>query len=193
MSHPLASADTPVAAGRTALDAAGQDALYERIAARFAPALARLAGAYEADREQQRDLLQEIHLAVWRSLASFDGRCSIRTWVYRIAHNIAASHVLRSKRHRASSLRSLDEIEALPCATDSERLVDEASALERLSALIRELRPLDRDVMLLYLEGIEASEIGAIVGISSDNVATKVYRLKKLLERRFHLGEPHAP
>jgi DNA-directed RNA polymerase specialized sigma24 family protein len=34
--------------------------------------------------------LQEIRIALWRSFANFDGRCSLRTWVYRVAHNTAA-------------------------------------------------------------------------------------------------------
>ncbi len=75
---------------------AGQDALYERISAEFAAPLARLARAHEADPSLQQDLLQEIHIALWRSLPAFGGRCSLRTWVYRVAHNAAATHVLRA-------------------------------------------------------------------------------------------------
>ena len=54
--------------------------LYEEAAATFGAALGRLARAYEADPEKRRDLLQEIHLALWRSFEGFDGRCSLRTW-----------------------------------------------------------------------------------------------------------------
>jgi RNA polymerase sigma-70 factor (ECF subfamily) len=79
-------------------DAAGQEALFEKIAAEFAAPLARLARAHEADLHLQQDLLQEIHVALWRSLAAFGGRCSLRTWVYRVAHNVAATHVLRNRR-----------------------------------------------------------------------------------------------
>ena len=46
-------------------------------------ALARLAAGYEADSAERQDLLQNIHLQLWRSLKSFDGRCSLRTWAYR--------------------------------------------------------------------------------------------------------------
>src|SRR6476659_10238385 len=75
-----------------------RDALFERIAAEFAAPLARLAGAHEADPSLRRDLLQEIHLALWRSLPAFAGRCSLRTWVYRVGHNVASTHVLRRSR-----------------------------------------------------------------------------------------------
>ncbi len=53
-----------------------QAALYDEAVASFGPALERLAASYEFDRTKREDLLQEIHLNVWRSFASFDGRCS---------------------------------------------------------------------------------------------------------------------
>src|SRR4051812_34308467 len=88
-----------------------RDALYERIAAGFAAPLARLAGAHEADPSLRQDLLQEIHLALWRSLPAFAGRCSLRTWVYRVAHNVAASHALRRSRRFDKHLVDLDAVE----------------------------------------------------------------------------------
>jgi len=53
--------------------------------------------------------------------------------------------------------------------------------LERLLALIHRLSPLDREVMLLYLEDLDAATIGEIAGLSARNVATKVHRIKALL------------
>lgn len=74
------------------------DDSYTRAVAEYRDALQRLARAYEADSEKRHDLLQDIHFQVWRSLASYDNRCSLRTWVYRVAHNTAASYVLRERR-----------------------------------------------------------------------------------------------
>lgn len=59
-------------------------------------------------------------------------------------------------------------------------------ATERLLALIHSLKPLDRQIVLLYLEGMDAASIGEITGLSSGAVATQVHRLKKVLTRRFH-------
>ena len=77
--------------------ASEQDGLYEEAGQTFGQALERLAHAYEADADLRRDLLQEIHVALWRSFGSFDGRCSLRTWVYRVAHNVGASHILHQR------------------------------------------------------------------------------------------------
>ena len=62
-------------------DGDGQEERYALAARSLGPAVERLARAYEADADRRRDLVQEIHLALWRSLAGFDGRCSLRTWV----------------------------------------------------------------------------------------------------------------
>lgn len=160
-------------------------------ARRFAPALERLARAYEADPDLRRDLLQEIHLALWRSFAAFDARCSVRTWVYRVAHNVATSHVIRQQR-RNSALVGLEEIEAMRDPSTGQRAADDGLALDRLLTLIQRLKPLDRQVILSYLEGLDAVSIAEITGLSPGNVATKVHRIKALLTRQFHEGESHV-
>jgi RNA polymerase sigma-70 factor (ECF subfamily) len=88
---------------------ASQDDLYKDAAEKYGSALERLAGAYEADRDKRRDLSQDIHFQLWRSFGRYDARCSLRTWVYRVAHHVAASHVLRERRI-FSKLVSLEEL-----------------------------------------------------------------------------------
>ena len=73
----------------------------------------RLARAYEIDPEKRRDLIQEIHFQLWRSFQRFDARCSLRTWVHRVAHHVAALHVVRERRV-FKNLVSLEDLEALP-------------------------------------------------------------------------------
>ena len=171
---------------------AGQEELYREAVAAYGAPLGRLARAYEMDADARRDLLQEIHLALWRSFASFDARCSLRTWTYRVAHNAAASHVLRQRRRRALVLVSLEELEAMPDPGEGPRAADERHTLDRLLALIQQLRPLDRQVILSYLVGMDAASTAEITGISAGNVATKIHRIKQILARRFHEGEPHG-
>ena len=75
-----------------------QDKLYEEANRLYEPLLRRLAWGYEADPDHRRDLLQEIHVELWRSMALFDHRCSLRTWVFRVSNNVGASHVIRRRR-----------------------------------------------------------------------------------------------
>lgn len=179
-----ASVETP-RKDATVIEAADDTRWYENAIAEFGSSLARLAAAYEFDRAQQQDLLQEIHLALWRSFVGFRNQCSLRTWVYRVAHNTAATHVRRQRRAGVSRLVSLEELEDLPGESDAERSLDESSVLTRLTSLIQRLKPLDRDVMLLYLEGMSANAISEVTGLSPANVAQKIHRTKKVLQRHF--------
>jgi RNA polymerase sigma-70 factor (ECF subfamily) len=166
-----------------------QDRLYQEAAAQFGPALDRLALAYEADANVREDLLQDIHLAIWRSFAGFDGRCSIRTWVYRVAHNAAASHVVRRTRLNRKAFLTLCEIERLPdCQPLGSDIAARQQTLERVFAMIHQLDPLDRQIIVAYLEDMDAAAIGEMTGLSPGAVATKVYRIKSILARRFQQG-----
>ncbi|MDR3704208.1 MAG: sigma-70 family RNA polymerase sigma factor [Candidatus Sulfopaludibacter sp.] len=167
-----------------------QDSLYAQAAAAHGTALDRLARAYELDPEIRRDLLQEIHLQIWTSFAQFDGRCSLRTWVYRIAHNVATRHVIRQSRVR-SRLVSIENIETVAGDDRGELAASQAEALQRLSALIQRLKPLDRQIIVSYLEDMDAVAIGEITGLSPANVAMKVHRIKAILRRWF--GEVRFP
>ena len=165
-----------------------QDGRYVAAAADYGSALERLARAYEADPDQRRDLVQEIHLALWRSFERFDGRCSVRTWTYRVAHNVATSHALKRRRLRLDRLASLEEISEAPDADDPEAAVGERQVMGRLMTLIQALKPADRQVMLLYLEDLDAAAIGEVTGLSPGAAAVKVHRLKSILARRFQQG-----
>jgi RNA polymerase sigma-70 factor (ECF subfamily) len=170
-----------------------QDELYQKVAQEYGEALARMVCAYEADPELRRELSQEIHLALWRSLAKFNGRCSLRTWTYRVAHNVAASHVVRqAKGKRVGTFLTLEEAEAQAAFEDVERSADRAQALNRLFALIQQLDLLDRQVMMAYLEGLDAGSIAEITGLSAANVWSKIHRIKSMLVRRFHRGVRNA-
>ena len=162
-----------------------QERLYSEVTAEYGSALERLARGYERDADRRRDLLQEIHVALWRSLARFDGRCSMRTWVYRVAHNVATSRVIRA-RERTLTFVDAVTLESIPDTNDGEAMLDRERTLERVYALIRQLRPIDRQIMLLYLEDVDAPTIAEVTGLTARNVATKIHRIKQLLARRFH-------
>ena len=170
------------------INADDQGARYDEAVARYGPAIERLARAYEFDADERRDLVQDIHVALWRSFRSFDGRCSVGTWTWRVAHNVAVSHALRRKRLRPERLASLEELSEAPGGGDPEADAGQRQVLDRLTALIQTLKPPDRQVMMLYLEDLPAAEIAEVTGLSSGAVGVKIHRLKALLARRFHQG-----
>ncbi len=161
-----------------------QDARYLDAAAEHGGALQRLARATEANAERRRDLLQDMHVALWRSFASYDARCSVRTWVYRVAHNVAASHVDRERRSRAPFV-PLDEIDQMPSGQSISYEVEESEAVSRLHTIIRQLGPPERQIITLYLEGLDAASIADVTGLSAGAIATRVSRLKTHLAHVF--------
>jgi RNA polymerase sigma-70 factor (ECF subfamily) len=170
-----------------------RDEWYQETVDRFGAALDRLARAYEADADVRRDLCQEIHFALWRSFASYDRRCSLRTWVYRVAHNTATSHVARAYRLRRLAFVTLEDLPSEPAgpAHSSDERLALSRALERLYGLVRRLEPIDRQVIVSYLEGMEAAEIAEILGSSTGAVAMKIHRIKRLLAQQAKQGATH--
>jgi RNA polymerase sigma-70 factor (ECF subfamily) len=169
---------------------AGRDALFERVAAEYSAPMARLARAHEADPSLREDLLQDIHTELWRSLPRFAGKCSLRTWVYRVAHNVAATHVLRRRRRFDKNLVDLDDVEIPADAPEVGSTVDQSRMLLRIHELVGRLKPTDREVFILYLEGMSVDEISEIAGLSEMNTGTKIHRIRRLLSERLAPGEP---
>jgi RNA polymerase sigma factor (sigma-70 family) len=165
-----------------------QDDRYTKAIASFGPALQRLVRGFEADQDRRRDLLQEIHLELWRSFAVFEEQCSLRTWVYRVAHNVYASHVMRGWRLHYAGSASLDDLADTPERGNPEVIASEQQAVAWLHQTIQRLKPPDAQVMYLYLEDIGANEIAEIVGMSPGTVATRIHRIKTLLARMFQNG-----
>lgn len=164
---------------------AGRNDLYAAAIREIGPVLDRLAAGYELDPDKRRDLRQEIYLQLWRSLSAYDRRCSLKTWTLRVAHNVAASHVCRERRTR-SRLVGLEEIEQTVATRESApEDVDRHRRLAQLHELIRELKPVDRQIMICWLEELDAAAIADITGLSAANVAMKVHRIKNILARRF--------
>ena len=175
-----------------AIKTTSQDAQYDIAAVEFGDAIGRLAYAYERDPEKRKDLVQDIHLELWRSFKIFDGRSSVRTWVYRVAHNTGASHILKNKRISQNSYLNIDDVGEIADQTDYVNAFERIDQLDQLMALIQRLGPVDRQVITLYLEDLDAAAIGEIAGISPSAAATKIHRIKYKLAKLFQKGETHV-
>jgi RNA polymerase sigma-70 factor (ECF subfamily) len=171
-------------------DPPDREELYRAAVRDFGRALDRLAAGYESDPDKRRDLRQEIHLQLWKSFGAFDGRCSVKTWTFRVAHNTAVTYSIRERR-RTAGLVSLEDVE-LPSSSRPAHETDRRRALEQLSEMILCLKPLDRQIILCYLEEMDAASIAAVTGLSSANVATKIHRIKSILARRFVEEQHHV-
>ncbi|TQM12988.1 RNA polymerase sigma-70 factor (ECF subfamily) [Pseudoxanthomonas sp. 3HH-4] len=140
--------------------------------------VAKVAGTYAWHPDDRDDLMQDIATQLWRAWPGYDSARPFATWMYRIALNVAISHV--RGRTRAPSPEAWHEDHhdlADPHAHDHE-------AHEQVDLLYRFIQaqpPLDRALLLLYLEDRSHREMADVLGLSETNVATKISRLKQRL------------
>lgn len=141
--------------------------------------LMRLAASYATNASDRDDLLQEIAIALWRALPGFRGECSERTFLFRIAHNRCITHL--SKRRHTVSLDDA-EIELVDPKASSEAIVAEEQERRRFVRAIRGLPVIHREVLVLFLEGMNYGDIAAVVGISESNVGVRLNRARQKLK-----------
>ncbi len=140
----------------------------------------RIAATYCWHREDREELSQEIITQLWRSFSTYDDGQRFSTWMYRVALNVAISwvrkHSLR-QRHIVTIGSTIEEV------SDSAEVADEDGRLEFLRTFINALDPLNRALMLLYLDERSYRETAEILGITETNVATKIGRLKQRIRK----------
>ena len=135
----------------------------------------KIAHSYCRDTEDRRDLAQEIAAQLWRALPHWDRARPFSTWMYRVALNVAISHA-----RSAGERRHLPLDEVAPDIVHDEADGHEADdGLRALHACIAQLDPLNRALMLLYLDERSQREIGEVLGLRESNVATRIGRLKQ--------------
>lgn len=138
--------------------------------------LHKLCRVYTNNADEYEELFQEMLVQVWRTIKDFRGDAKISTWIYQVCINTALSFrsKLKRSRNRFESLDGKVFIQPLPDTDEDERLPS-------LYAAIRELKPIDRAIVSLYLDDKTYEETARILGISKTNVATRLMRLKKNL------------
>lgn len=118
---------------------------------------------------------------MWTALPRFRGEASERTWLYRIAHNVALTYVHKARRYSEPLEAGEAALDGLPARDDVEGQAARAEQQRRLVAAVSRLRLDDRRLILLYLEGLAGAEMAEVLGLSEANVATRLSRLRKEL------------
>ena len=146
-------------------------------------AIHRLAGFRERDASARADLQQEIAFGLWRALESFREESSERTWVMRIAHNIAVTHAIKALSHkqRIADLKLENAVEPAQQNRTPESEAIGRSQLNHLEEKIRALDLVSQQIVLLHLEGFSTQEIAETTGLSATNITTKLSRLRASL------------
>lgn len=131
---------------------------------------------YFDHREEMQDAIQEMMYQLWKSYSSFDNRSKFSTWMYRVCLNTALTFRKKQTRNRSEAL-----------STSHYQIADEPSGnteeeIARLINAIGSLSPLNKAIILLYLEDQSYDEIATITGLSKTNVSVRLVRIRKELE-----------
>lgn len=150
-----------------------RDAAFRALVRRHAGAVRGLAATIVADPEQAEDVVQETFLRVYQARDRYEaGAASFRTWLLRIARNLALNDVRNRRRRRAEPLDEQADSDEGPLAAleegDRARLVSEAVA--RLGATEREV------IALRFQQGLSYDEIGAVVGAGAPAAKQRTWR-----------------
>jgi RNA polymerase sigma-70 factor (ECF subfamily) len=157
-----------------------QESLFTEYLESYKKLIFKVARAYCNDEEDRKDLVQDIILQLWKSYAKYDSSYAISTWTYRIAINVSISF-LRKKTSRKKTHTSYQQESNLMLVNDP--LIDEK--LDQLYLFINLLKPIDKALIILYLEGCKNKEISTIMGMSESNVSTKKQRIIAELKKYF--------
>ena len=139
----------------------------------------RICLGYAANPQDLEDLYQDVLVNIWRGLRSFRSESSIRTWVYRIALNTCVS-TLRARSNRPSQ-SSLEDV--ILVADDS---VEKRESIKDLYECIATLNPIDKAIMMMWLDEYSYDEIAETIGLKRNNIAIRLHRAKEKLKEKFN-------
>lgn len=141
----------------------------------------KVAAGYTGTAADRHDLTQEIMLQLWKAYPRYAPERPFATWMYRIALNVGISFLRKNTRPVRQTV-PLDEIER--------EFVDESAGPPKidervllLRRIIATLDPLNRALVLLYLDDCSYREIASVLGLTETNAATKLSRLKERLRQ----------
>jgi RNA polymerase sigma-70 factor, ECF subfamily len=154
------------------------------------------------DREEARDLAQDVFLQVFRRLSGFRGRSSLKTWIYRITVNLCRNRSRWWRRRRREQWCRIEDLSAADEARVSSARSEGETPFERVQrrdharhvqAALLEVSFDQRTVLILReVEGLSCEEIARALGIAEGTVKSRLARgrdaLRRALERRAARG-----
>ena len=137
----------------------------------------KVASIYCRNEEDRKDLIQEIILQLWRSFPNYNKAYKLSTWMYRIALNVSISYVRKTATRNKVIQGYKKHVDLIQ--------IEEVDIEEKLLLLydsIQFLKPFDKAVISLHLEGCKNKTISDVLGITPSNVSTKLARIKQQLK-----------
>ena len=161
--------------------ASDQREVFTRLLDQHTGIIRKVAAAYTGNRSDRLDLTQEISLQLWKAYPRYAPERPFSTWMYRIALNVAISFLRNATRpHRQTVSLEATELDV----ADETATPESDERVAQLQRVIAGLEPLNRALLLLFLDERSYREIASILGITETNVATKISRLKERVRQK---------
>lgn len=158
---------------------------FKKVIAENEERIKRICRYYAPDKDEQKDIYQEILVNIWKSLDSFRGEASISTWIYRISVNTSLSFMGKSfKRMKLHVNSDTQNLSSLLDENNYEDKLREETQFNQIQLELNQLSVIDKALISLQLEGLSMKEISEIIGITEPNVKVKIHRIKEQLREK---------
>jgi RNA polymerase sigma-70 factor (ECF subfamily) len=140
----------------------------------------RICWAYSQNKEDQKDLFQEVALNLWKSLPSFRKEARLDTWVYRVCLNVCMQYAMKLNKSKIVRV-DFEGIEIFDDSADLHYNLENFEKIKILYECISKLNDAEKSLVLLFLEDLSYKTISEVTGITENHVAVKLSRIKKKL------------
>ncbi|PIR73371.1 MAG: hypothetical protein COU40_02840 [Candidatus Moranbacteria bacterium CG10_big_fil_rev_8_21_14_0_10_35_21] len=169
----------------------GKTDIFEKIIERYQGKLFFYIFRLTGDREEARDLLQDVFIKAYRNIASFDIERKFSSWIYRIAHNEAINYLKRKSLKRFISWEDVssakDTMEMNSGEESVSKLWERKDEIKEVNVAVNKLPIKYKQVLLLkYFSDKSYEEIGEILGKPVNTVGTLISRAKKKLHKEIN-------
>jgi RNA polymerase sigma-70 factor (ECF subfamily) len=156
-------------------------AQFESLLEQHGGIIRKVAFGYARNESDRCDLMQDIVFQLWKAYPRYSPERPFSTWMYRIALNVSISFLRKNSRPGRETVQFDESQHDLQYEQSSSPETEERQAM--LRQVITKCPPLDRALLLLYLDERSYREIAAVLGLTETNVATKLSRLKERLRQ----------
>ena len=133
------------------------------------------------DSHDAADLLNDVMWEIWRGAARFEGRSSVTSWVFGIAHYKVIDRIRSKTRHRMEPLEATNSYES---DLDLEALIGQRQLGSHIQHCMEKLSDDQRQVVhLAFFEDLSYREIGEIVGRPEGTIKARMFHAKQTLKR----------
>lgn len=163
-------------------DAAERQRLFRQVTGTCMPLISKLCYCYSSTHDDFEDLRQDVLVNVWRGLAGFRNESALPTWIYRITLNTCVSTL---RRNAMRQCQTLDGTLAASRTDEDDTAYADADNVRTLYRLIKSLNPIDRGILMMWLDERSYDEIAEVMGMKRNTIATRIRRAKEELGRRW--------